>query len=92
VLPSEPIGDGRAETGRPGRKGPSRPWVGGLLTGLLYVQVAWILVYTLLDVPFVEALGAWNYVGNGGLTVVVVMLGRAWRGAPYTRPTSTSRI
>ena len=76
---------------QPGSKPPSSPWLGALRTGLVYLSAAWILVYTLLSVPPIEALGAWNYVGVCLLTVAVAVLGKAWRGEPYTRPTTTSR-
>ncbi|SHN32421.1 cell division protein CrgA [Cryptosporangium aurantiacum] len=77
-----------AATGRP----PSAPWVGALSTGLTFLGAAWILAYTLLSVPALEALGAWNYIGVIGLVVVVTLLGKAWHGQDYERPTRTSRV
>jgi hypothetical protein len=73
-------------------KPPSGPWLGALTSGLVFFGAAWILMYTLFSVPFVEALGAWNYVGVAGTIVLVTLLGKAWRGAPYVRPTTTSRV
>jgi Cell division protein CrgA len=73
-------------------KPPSGPWLGALTSGFVFFGAAWILVYTLFSVPFVEALGAWNYVGVAGTIVLVTLLGKAWRGAPYVRPTHTSRV
>ncbi|MFI5956611.1 cell division protein CrgA [Cryptosporangium sp. NPDC051539] len=73
-------------------KPPSGPWHGALSTALIFGSAAWILVYTLLDVRPVEALGAWNYVGVLGLVVLNTIVGRTWRGTPYARPTHTSRL
>jgi hypothetical protein len=73
-------------------KPPSAPWFGALNTALMFLGAAWILVYTMLSVPFVEALGPWNYVGVLLLVVASTLLGKAWRGAAYERPTRTSRV
>ncbi|GAA3396240.1 cell division protein CrgA [Cryptosporangium minutisporangium] len=77
-----------AATGRQ----PSPPWLGALTSGLTFLGAAWLLAYTLLEVPPLEALGAWNYVGIVGLVVVVTLLGKVWHGADYVRPTRTSRV
>jgi hypothetical protein len=82
-----PEGPYRA-TGRP----PSGPWLGALTSGLTFLGAAWLLAYTLLSVPPLEALGAWNYVGVAALVLVITLLGKAWRGADYERPTRTSRV
>ncbi|WP_170323859.1 cell division protein CrgA [Cryptosporangium phraense] len=71
---------------------PSRPWVGALLSSLTFLGAAWLLAYTLFDLPPVEALGPWNYVGVVGIVVVDALLGKLWRGADYVRPTNTSRV
>jgi hypothetical protein len=76
----------------PSRRPPSGAWHGALRTALTYLSAAWILVYTLLSVPPVEALGAWNYVGVLGLFVAVTALGRTWRGDEYVRPVRTTRV
>ena len=81
-----------AYTPEPDPKPPSGVWHGAVSTGLIFLGAAWILVYPLLDVPPVEALGAWNYAGVAGLVVANALVGRSWRGAPYERPTYTSRV
>jgi hypothetical protein len=58
---------------------PSPPWHGALFTGALFGGAAWLLVYTLLSVPPVEALGAWNYLGVLALLVVATVAAASWR-------------
>jgi hypothetical protein len=71
---------------------PSPAWFGGLLTGLTFLSAAWILGYTLLDVPFLEALGAWNYAVAIGCIVAQSVLNVFWHGEPYVRPTGTTPV
>jgi hypothetical protein len=59
---------------------PSPPWVGAVYTTALFGSAAWLLVYTLLSVRPVEALGAWNYAGVLGLLVTASVVGKLWRG------------
>ena len=67
-------------------RGPSPPWFGGLVTGVNFLGAAWLLVYTLLPVRPIEALGGWNYVAVAGLIPVQAVLMMCWRGHPYRRP------
>ncbi|GLI01024.1 cell division protein CrgA [Phytohabitans aurantiacus] len=59
---------------------PSPPWHGALFTAALFASAAWLLVYTLLSVGPVEALGAWNYVGVVALTLGASIVAAFWRG------------
>ncbi|GAA0282749.1 cell division protein CrgA [Cryptosporangium japonicum] len=77
---------------RPDPKPPSGPWHGALSSALIFGGAVWLLVYTLLEVPFVEALGPWNYVGVAATVVLTTLVGYTWRGSPYERPTRTSRV
>jgi hypothetical protein len=60
---------------------PSPPWHGALFTAALFGGAAWLLVYTLLSVPPVEALGAWNYLGMLALLGAAILVAAVWRGA-----------
>jgi hypothetical protein len=62
------------------RKPPSPVWIGGLMMVILYGGSAWLLAYTLLSVPFIEPLGAWNYVIVLGCIVALSALAYSWRG------------
>ncbi|MFG1928338.1 cell division protein CrgA [Cryptosporangium sp. NPDC048952] len=73
-------------------KRPSGTWHGALSTALIFGGAVWLLAYTLLDLPWVEALGSWNYVGVVATVVLTTIVGYTWRGAPYERPTHTSRV
>jgi Cell division protein CrgA len=64
----------------------SAPWYGGLVTAVNFVGAAWLLVYTLLPVRPLQALGGWNYVAVAGLVPVQAILMTRWRGHPYQRP------
>jgi len=86
--------DGRVTKGpyAPSGREPSGPWLGAVTSGLTFLGAAWILAYTLLELPPLEALGAWNYVGVAAIVGVVTLLGKLWHGADYERPTRTSRV
>ncbi|GAA2624516.1 cell division protein CrgA [Paractinoplanes durhamensis] len=71
---------------------PSGRWLGALITACPLLAAAWLLAYTLLRLPFLEPLGGWNYAGPLALILAVGVLGRAWHGEEYVRPTSTSRL
>ncbi|WP_035857442.1 hypothetical protein [Cryptosporangium arvum] len=88
------IGDEVTKPGpyAPSGRRPSGPWLGALLSGLTFLSAFWLLAYTLLSLPPLEALGAWNYVGVIALIPVVTVLGKLWRGTDYERPTRTSRV
>ncbi|MFI7589319.1 cell division protein CrgA [Spongisporangium articulatum] len=62
-----------------GRK-PSPPWVGGLVAAMIWVMALWLLGYTLLDLPFQQAIGPWNYLLLLGMVVVLAVVMRRWRG------------
>jgi len=70
---------------------PSPPWHGALFTTALFVDVIWLLSYTLLDVPALEALGGWNYTGALALFLASGVPTATWRSAPYVRPAGRSR-
>lgn len=59
---------------------PSPPWHGALFTAALFLGAGWLLVYTLLSVRPIEALGAWNYLGVLGLLLAASVVAAAWRG------------
>jgi Cell division protein CrgA len=59
---------------------PSPPWHGALFTASVFGGAAWLLVYTLLPVRPVDALGAWNYLGVLGLLVAATLVVARWRG------------
>jgi hypothetical protein len=59
---------------------PSPPWLGALFSAALFGAAAWLLVYTLLSVRPVEALGAWNYLGVLALMLAATCVVAVWRG------------
>jgi hypothetical protein len=59
---------------------PSPPWHGALFTAALFGGAGWLLVYTLLSIRPLEALGAWNYVGVSGLLLTATLVAVLWRG------------
>lgn len=65
---------------------PSPPWHGAVTTGLLFLTAAWLLAYTLLDLPPLEAVGKWNYAGMLGLVAANSVFSQTWRGYDYVRP------
>ena len=58
---------------------PSPPWYGALVNVLLWFGFAWLLAYTLLDLPFQQAIGSWNYVLLLGLVAVLSVLMKRYR-------------
>lgn len=69
---------------------PSPPWYGAVQTGLLFLDVAWLLAYTLLALPPLEALGGWNYAGMLAVIVLSTVVAQGWRCAEYVRPARLS--
>jgi uncharacterized membrane protein len=65
---------------------PSPPWRGAVQTVILFLNAAWLLAYTLLSLPPIEALGKWNYAGVIGLMVISSVLTQTWKGERYVRP------
>ena len=59
---------------------PSPPWHGALFTAALFGGAGWLLVYTLLSVRPVAALGAWNYLGVLALLLTATLAAATWRG------------
>ena len=59
---------------------PSPPWVGALFTAAMFGAAGWLLIYTLLPVRPIDALGAWNYVGMLALLVAATTVAAIWRG------------
>jgi Cell division protein CrgA len=59
---------------------PSPPWLGALFTAALFGAAGWLLVYTLLSVHPIEALGAWNYLGALALMLTATVVAAVWRG------------
>jgi hypothetical protein len=59
---------------------PSPPWHGAVFTAALFGSAAWLLIYTLLSVGPVEALGGWNYLGALALTLAATAVTAFWRG------------
>jgi len=59
---------------------PSPPWHGALFTAALFGGAGWLLAYTLLPVPPVEALGGWNYLGVLALLLTATLIVVLWRG------------
>jgi hypothetical protein len=68
---NEPVTDTRA---------PSPPWFGALLLGILTLWAGVLLTYTLLDLAWQQALGAWNYVAAVVLILVAAVMLRLWHG------------
>lgn len=59
---------------------PSPPWHGAVFTASLFCGAGWLLVYTLLSVRPIEALGAWNYLVVLALLLTAILAAAAWRG------------
>lgn len=57
---------------------------------ILFVNAAWLLAYTLLSLPPLEALGKWNYAGIIGLMVISSVSQQTWKGERYVRPQRVS--
>jgi hypothetical protein len=55
-------------------------WWGGLYTAGLFGSAGWLLIYTLLPIPGVDALGGWNYVIALALLTTVPAVSWIWRG------------
>ena len=49
-------------------------------TAALFGGAGWLLLYTLLSVRPVEALGGWNYVGVLALLLTATLIAALWRG------------
>jgi hypothetical protein len=69
---------------------PSPPWHGAVVTVILFANAAWLLAYTLLSLPPLEALGKWNYAGMIGLIVISSVAQQTWKGERYVRPERVS--
>jgi hypothetical protein len=54
-------------------------WAAAVALALLTAGTAVLLGFTLLDLPFQQAFGAWNYLLAGALVVATVVPLRAWR-------------
>ena len=63
----------------PETRRPSPPWYGAIVTVLLWLGFAWLLAYTLLDLPVQQAIGAWNYALLLGLVAVLSVLMKGYR-------------
>jgi|tagenome__1003787_1003787.scaffolds.fasta_scaffold16679149_1 hypothetical protein len=72
-------------------KPPSPPWYGGVSTGLLGLMVVILLTYTLLDLPWQQALGMWNYVAVGALVVITSALMKNWHADLSRNDSAESR-
>ena len=59
---------------------PSPPWHGAVFTAALFGGAGWLLLYTLLSVRPIEALGAWNYLGVLALVLTATVVAAVWRG------------
>ncbi|MEJ3750313.1 cell division protein CrgA [Actinomycetes bacterium KLBMP 9797] len=59
---------------------PSPPWHGALFTAALFGGAGWLLIYTLLSVRPIDALGAWNYLVVLALILTATVVAARWRG------------
>ena len=69
---------------------PSPPWYGGLVSAVNFLAAGWLLAYTLVPVPPIQSLGAWNYLVVAAAIPVQAVLVKRWRGDPYVRPEATT--
>ena len=72
---------------------PSPPWYGAIASLAMLVAVLWLLAYTLLDWPWQQSFGAWNYLVTLVLSAVPGQLLQHWHGDPrrHEPPAATGR-
>ena len=63
-------------------KGPTPPWFGAVVMAFFLMAAAWLLTYTLLDWPWQQRWGAWNYLVAAVFGAGAGQLLRRWRGDP----------
>ena len=63
------------------RRGPSHPAYVGIMLGIGLLGLAWLVVnYLAVDsIPFMAALGYWNFLIGFGLIVVSLLMTMKWR-------------
>ena len=57
----------------------SPPWYGGLAIALAWLFILVLISYTLVDIPWQQALGGWNYAIAGGFLLAAAVALRRWR-------------
>jgi hypothetical protein len=61
---------------------PRPQWWGILVTALLVASTAWFMTYALLDLPWQQRIGGWNYLIGFVIILGMLLTFRAWRGDP----------
>lgn len=61
--------------------GPSSPIYIGVMLGLMLLGLLWLVVYYLWrqDIPFLDALGNWNFGIGFGLIIIGLLMTMRWR-------------
>jgi hypothetical protein len=60
--------------------GPSSPWYVGVMLGFMLIGLAWLVVYYLAaeSLPWMNALGAWNFLIGFGLMIIGLIMTMRW--------------
>jgi hypothetical protein len=61
-------------------KGPTHPIYIAVMLGLMVLGLAWLVVnYLAPDIPFMAALGSWNFLIGFSLIVIGLLMTMRWR-------------
>lgn len=61
--------------------GPSHPAYVTVMLGMMLLGLAWLVVYYLVPtgIPFMESLGAWNFLIGFALMIIGLLMTMRWR-------------
>jgi Cell division protein CrgA len=61
--------------------GPSHPVYIAVMLGMMLLGLAWLVVYYLVPtgIPFIESLGAWNFLIGFALMIIGLLMTMRWR-------------